>query len=136
MRVSVADFWGLTLIQEHSSAPLSRGQEVRLGPLPPFGRLPNSGRSFTLRRAQERRAALGRERNQNAAGCPQFAHGMPETLLCMLPARQADSSMVESQEQTNGHSAMGQVILNQRQGRMDLSGNGCRMWLRPKDGKN
>lgn len=34
MRVSVADFWGLTLIQEHSSAPLSRGQEVRLGPLP------------------------------------------------------------------------------------------------------
>lgn len=28
---------------------------------------------------------------------------MPETLLSMLPARQAESSMVESQGQANGH---------------------------------
>lgn len=70
---------------------------------------------------------MGRERSQNAAGCPELAHGMPETLLSVLPARQAESRMVESQGQANGH-----CDPKPKARRTDLSGNGWRMWLRPR----
>lgn len=79
-----------------------------------LGSLPNSGRSLTLSR-QDPGAESGIEKGEESEKMLLGVHNLHMvcqklTLLCILPARQAKSSMIESHGQANGRCGRGQVI--------------------------
>lgn len=85
-----------------------------------LGRLPNSGRSLTLSR-QDPGAESGIEKGKESEIMLLGVHNLHMvcqklTLLCILPARQAESRMVESHGQANGHCTRGQVITRGSEG--------------------